>query len=85
MIELKYHDDGGTQVLVTTDVIYLPSLLEVIDGFLYAAGFRFNGHLEFVDATKTQEQHGCSNRDSEDLLCKREEDLEAQSNVVEHR
>lgn len=47
-------DDNGFDlhtVEITTDAVYLPEILEVMEYFLRATGFAFDGSLQIVENT----------------------------------
>ena len=48
-------DDNGFDlhtVEITTDAVYLPEILEVMEYFLRASGFMFSGSLQIVESTE---------------------------------
>ena len=48
-------DDNGFDlhtVEITTDAVYLPEILEVMEYFLKATGFAFDGSLQIVESTE---------------------------------
>lgn len=52
-------DDNGFDlhtVEITTDAVYLPEILEVMEYFLRASGFVVNGSLQIINETESNNE-----------------------------